>query len=490
MREFMDYILRAFSRASGATQDNSYSDLNETANKLLNFPTPRGLRLTLSSLATPNFATSYHLGTVGVVDGSISYLYSTVPLSNTVVVQSDRIPLPELLRSYRQLSEIASSSSVPASNSPFLDFFRPAAAAIPEPTGDAVTPARDLNGAAHRHRSASHGHKHTLMYGRLYLPKSMLEALIARRLTPNLGVQLVAVSQEKIRHGGTLLGLLQYSEPRFGLEGLASTDGGLLGLRGVYNFGGDVSPLPFSGSAPALSGASATAGAGEALAVGEGERDRERIYGRFSAGGEVYYGTLNKSGGMSVGARFQTLPTHKGTPLTATLTINPLMGNISTSYAVVARSYCTLATRMEFNVYSYESDWAVGMELWSKRRSLISGENDEGEKEVKDQVSPVEPAKKSKLRERSFQAKLEWRLDDPESDDGVTTQPAPGDTLGNGNEEEYLGVLKARLDQHLRIGLLWEGRVKSLLFSLGTGIDLRRLDQPFRTLGLEVQFSS
>lgn len=32
MREFMDYILQAFSRASGATRDNSYSDLNETAN--------------------------------------------------------------------------------------------------------------------------------------------------------------------------------------------------------------------------------------------------------------------------------------------------------------------------------------------------------------------------------------------------------------------------------------------------------------------------
>lgn len=57
-------------------------------------------------------------------------------------------------------------------------------------------------------------------------------------------------------------------------------------------------------------------------------------------------------------------------------------------------------------------------------------------------------------------------------------------------EEEYAGVLKARLDQNLRIGLLWEGRVKSLLFSLGSGIDLRHTDKPFRTLGLEIQFSS
>ena len=57
-------------------------------------------------------------------------------------------------------------------------------------------------------------------------------------------------------------------------------------------------------------------------------------------------------------------------------------------------------------------------------------------------------------------------------------------------QEKYLGVFKARLDQNLRIGLLWEGRVKSLIFSIGSGVDLQRLDEPFRNLGLEVQYSS
>ena len=51
-------------------------------------------------------------------------------------------------------------------------------------------------------------------------------------------------------------------------------------------------------------------------------------------------------------------------------------------------------------------------------------------------------------------------------------------------------MLKTSLDQNLKVGLLWEGRVKSLLFSLGSGIDLRKMDRPFRTLGLEIQFSS
>ena len=236
------------------------------------------------------------------------------------------------------------------------------------------------------------------------------------------------------------MGLAQYDVGKYACEGLYSSDGGLLGVRGVYNFGGDADAAP------------------------KGEKDnsdrlQDRIYGRFSTGAELYYGTLNKSGGISLGARFATLPEHNGTPLSATLTLNPLMGNIAASYAVVAGKHCSLATRMEFNIFSYESAWAVGMELW--RKPFARPLEEEGFK-------------------RSFQAKMEWRLDEPE----------PPKIKTEGEQEEYAGVLKTRLDQNMRIGLLWEGRVKSLLFSLGSGIDLRKLDKPFRTLGLEIQFSS
>ncbi|KAI1450655.1 hypothetical protein F5Y02DRAFT_412303 [Annulohypoxylon stygium] len=456
----MDYIQSAFYSATGWNRDNSYSSLNATSDALLNFPTPRGLRLTLSSLATPQFATSYQLGTVGIVDGSISYLYSTVPL-NKAIAQSEKIPLPDLLRSYRPLAE------------------------LPQRT-------RGLGGDLI---------KDTVSYGRLYLPASMLEALVVRRVSPTLQVQLSAVSSETLRNGGTILGMAQYDEGRYAVEGLASTDGGLLGVRGLYNFGGDVGHLNTPVQLVAANG------------NGMGNGERERIYGRFSTGAELYYGTLNKSGGMSFGARFATLPPHKGTPLTATMTINPLMGNISWSYAVMAGSYCSLASRMDFNVYSYESDWAVGMELWRKRGSWpineeleqvpasapISATSDRSFQakmewrlddplpspplNMAEVVAPPKEAIQSepKKKERSFQAKLEWRLDEPDVD-----PPAANDE----EDEEYSGVLKARLDQHLRVGLLWEGRVKSLLFSLGSSIDLRRLDSPFRTLGMEVQFSS
>lgn len=442
--------------------------------ELIDFPLPRGLRLTLSSLATPHFATSYQLGSVGVVDGSISYLHSSIPLTH-IAAQSDKIPLPALLRCYRRLHDLRSPGqhymldADPLSGLPSLP--PQSAQAFLGSVSDASVADGSLVGGNTAQDPSKY--THSLLYGRLYLPKSLLEGMIIKRFTQALQVQVRAVSEQSLRNGGTILGLVQYDKGKYGLEGLYSTDGGLLGFRGLYNFGGDASSSNCDPWTPAVGENNNHSSNGNGQAF-----EKERIYGRFSVGGELYYGTLNKSGGMSLGARFATLPAHRGTPLTATLTINPLMGNINATYALLAREYCSLATRVEFNVYSYESEWAVGMELWSNRRpaGFLLGASPSNDPEPE----PQPPRKK----ERSFQAKMEWRLDNPEP------EPTPENETEKKKNDEYKGVLKARLDNNLRIGLLWEGRAKSLIFSLGTGIDLHKLGEPFRSLGLEVQYSS
>lgn len=243
-------------------------------------------------------------------------------------------------------------------------------------------------------------------------------------------MKLSAVSNSQMKNGATILALHQYDVGKYSAETLYSTDGGLIGLRGLYNFGPD-----------------------PRKEITEPPRTEDRFYGRFSAGAEMYYGSLNKSGGVSFGGRFATLPAHNGTPLTATLTLNPLMGSISTTYAVKAGKNLALCSKFDFNVYSYESDLMLGCELWRMK------------------------AKAQKIRERSMAAKLEWRLDDFEA----KSTPEP---------EQVLGVLKARVDQNWKFGLLWEGRVKEILFTLGSSIDMKRPDQPFRAIGLELQYSS
>lgn len=458
----------------------------------------------------PRFGTSY---SIGIKDGWISYLYSTRPLTDPdFTTSSDRIPLQNLLRCYRNLST----------------------------------------------RAVNHAVGHRLVYGRLYLPQNRLEALVASRVSKQVNLSLRAVSQEGLRHGGTLLGLAQWDDPRgrFGVETLGSTDGGVLGLRCLWNATNPASPPTETETETKVDCEAAAA------AAAAPPEDKERINGRFSVGGEIYYGLLNKSGGMSIGGRFQTLPTHAGTPLAATVTFN-LLGHMSATYTVMAGD-CTLASMFGFNVYSYESEWAVGMELWRRKRPLaaaaaleedmeeeevvaadearaaeaafantsqmygsVGDGDDSGRKQahpsfVMAAVTPLEPTdtpisttttttttttaqappptlsppNAPKYPERSFQAKLEWRLDNDGGESttpGETYDPTTGEKIIKPHEPEHefpAGVIKCRCDQHMRLGLLYEGRYKSLLFSLGTDIDLKKLDAPFRGVGLAVQFSS
>lgn len=130
---------------------------------------------------------------------------------------------------------------------------------------------------------------------------------------------------------------------------------------------------------------------------------------------------------VSTGLRYTTLPAHPGIPLTMTLTLNPLMGHLSATYAVRAGKSAAFASRFEFNMFSYESDIVLGAELWQQR-----------------------------------------------------------DHHGGGAE----GVLKARVTQTGSLGLLWEGRVKELLFSVGGLVDFRRREGVVKLLGVEVAYSS
>ncbi|CAI4219082.1 unnamed protein product [Parascedosporium putredinis] len=331
MREFMVHVQNAFYNATGWSQDNSYSTLNSTAHELLCFPTPQGLRLSLSSLATPHFATSYQLGSIGIVDGSVSYLYSSAPLKDHFDPQSESLPLPILCRGYRSLQQL---------------------------------PRRDPVQALQ--------------------PISLLEALVIKRFSSGLQLQLRAVSSKSLRNGGSLLGLAQYDVGKFSVEGLASSDG----------------------------------------------------------------------------------------------------------------RHCSLATMLDFNVYSYESNWSVGMELWRKeflRRVEDPAAQLEAPLSTTHSLVTTDPAV-VKAWSRSMQAKLEWRLDEPAAHAptslGNQKEVLSRTETAGGKEEDYSGVIKARISQNSTIGILWEGRVKALIYSIGSGIDLHRPDQPFRTLGLEVQYSS
>lgn len=231
-----------------------------------------------------------------------------------------------------------------------------------------------------------------------------------------------------------------------------STDSALLGVRGLYNFGPDPRDRDAGGGVIVPSPVMHELAGDEKTTV---PAEPGEPVSRFSAGAEVYYGLLNKSGGMSTGIRFATLAAHTGFPYTMTVTLNPLMGNLSSSYSVRAGELLSLSSRFDFNVYSYESDVVMGMELWKLR------DRDTGGGGVGGEDSKVLGAVGKREGERE--------------------ESAGGDIAG---------CLKARIDQRGSVGLLWEGRVKELVYSCGTSIDLRGGKDLITGVGLEVQYSS
>lgn len=143
-----------------------------------------------------------------------------------------------------------------------------------------------------------------------------------------------------------------------------------------------------------------------------------------------------------------------------TLTLNPLMGNLSSTYSVRASSRLALSSRLDFNFYSYESDLRLGAELWRLSRK-------------QPRTQPL--AETPNPSPEAEHAKVHLIPDNPSDADG---------------HNNVAGVLKARVDRNGEMALLWEGRIKELDYGCGVTVDFRRGEDVVRGLGVEVCYSS
>ncbi|EHY53247.1 Mitochondrial distribution and morphology protein 10 [Exophiala dermatitidis] len=489
MIEFMDYVVQAFHAATDWNPDNSYSSLTATSDALLSFPTPSTLALHVSSLATPNFATSYTLSTLGQIDGSISYLYSTVPLGH-IPSQAPSIPLRCLVRGYRDIK-------LP----------------LPVTLGEkrAAREAIENNG------------KPTLLHATLALPPpSVLTALYARRINPETLVSFSlyskSVASPALTSGpppAAVLAHIQHDTGRYSIEGLGSTDNALLGVRGLWNFGlspqvdeeGPSIPLytpetdPLGGFTEFPSGLSLPL---------PPYTDTKTIYRNrlaskpslLSAGAEFYYSPFSHVIGLSTGLRFTTLAPHitptepdssqsspslttkellsfRGKPLagtsasllstaghtlltpsnvshssfpyTMTLTLTPLTGSISSTYSVRPTPTLALSSQFDFNFYSWESRYVIGGELWRPYRRDQRSRTDSADAEG---VLPSSDDKMAWVRSKT----KNW------------FSPAEQSLKDERLQREEENVWKFRLDDSWNVKALWTGRVKSLLVSAGISV--------------------
>ncbi|KAJ5894259.1 hypothetical protein N7495_005950 [Penicillium taxi] len=445
MLEFMDYIQLGFAEATNWNCDNSYSSLNTTAQSILDFSTPERFRIRLSSLSTPHFATSYSLGTVGLLDGSVSYLFSTVPLYNTPS-RSTLIPLRKISLGYRQVQApvlpVQSWGSDSILDDVSIPGLKEASSSRTSKEGDQTTERR----------------KASLLHASLHLPSpTTLEALFLRRISSTMQLSLAVCSTQgpplsKSAPQASMLAQLSHDTGKYCNEYLFSTDNALFGWRGLWNFGPDPR-YDRHKSSPALS--------------------------LLSAGAEAYYSPISSLLGMSTGLRFSTLPAATNVPsssssytshpapistfpYTLTLTLAPVTGSLSTTYSLRASPNLAFSSRFGFNVYSWESEMVAGCELWRRKKVLTNPLiNDDG----------LEWARR-KMRLHDFSTSL------PNSAPSSTllSDPAhPESSLASDDHsgEDNDSVIKIRVDQSWNVRLLWEGRVKELLVSAGVGLGPR-----------------
>lgn len=421
--------------------------LTDRTTALLDFSTPQRLRVHLSSLSTPQFATSYTLGTVGLIDGSISYLFTTLPLTDTPS-RSALIPLRSLIPGYQQVSPPAVPECVTAL------------------TGNTTE----------QENGEEWDRKPTLLHATLHLPPpTNLTALFLRRISPNTQASLALCSTRAASTSApkaSLLAHLSHDTGKYSTEYLFSTDNALFGFRGLWNFGPDPREALQNETSKDLSTPPPSV---------------QKSVSLLSAGGEAYYSPVSSVVGMSTGIRFTTLPaateiptppttttssTSPSTtqspvssfPYTLTLTLTPLTGSLSTTYSLLASPNLAFSSRFGFNVYSWESEMVAGCELWRRKRPNTTTDIDNlaWAKRKMDGLSPIsavplntDPTSSSAILEDDQQRqKQSWHEPPTPTDESVNTD----------------SVVKVRVDQSWNVRVLWEGRVKELLVSAGVGL--------------------
>ncbi|KAJ3981871.1 mitochondrial distribution and morphology protein 10 [Lentinula detonsa] len=297
-----------------------------------------------------------------------------------------------------------------------------------------------------------------LMYGRLYIPTGRLDALYSTRLSSNLQGILAAISDPPSplsarANVSNLMLSLQHDVGKWCTEYTYSAEDSMWGIKALHNFG------RITGSGNAAESLQTPTRVG-VKRIDEEDAVEGGLKGRLSAGAEIYFSAKEKSAGVSTGIRFSTIPDAKPPsaggstlvtnppqpPTTITALFNPMLGHLSGAYSARVSTDLALSSRFDFNVYSYESEWTMGAEYWLRREDDLDGEL------LSSSVTPASKPSKKRIR----------------------------------------GVVKARASTSNDVAILWEGRMRNMLISLGVIADFSSHGRvkPIRAMGMELAYFS
>ncbi|TFK76107.1 mitochondrial distribution and morphology protein 10 [Pluteus cervinus] len=437
MHPFATYVLKSYYKATGWNEDNLYANLTRSSSAILDFTVPKGLHLSVSKSPNALFRTTYSMNAMPSLNGSVGYIFSSCDLDTK---NSGNVRIKEMIERFKVYDQPRRPEG---KEQEFL-------------AGENVT-SRDY-----------------LMYGRLYLPTGRLDALYSTRLSATIQGLVAVISdppttrEPYTRRGNTsnMMFHLQHDAGKWCTEYTYSMEDGMLGFRFLHNFGRlGVHSEPVEDPEKATPQTK-----GAVKRVDEEDAIEGGLRGRVSVGAELYFSALERSAGMSTGIRFTTLPdatppsfqlpnsssspfissSSSGPsqpPTTITALFNPMLGHMSGAYTARVSRDLSLSSRFDFNVYSFESEWTMGAEWWLRRS------NSQRQSERTDSVS--------------------------------VDYPPILDT-----REDVNGVVKTRASSTGDVALMWEGRVKNMLISLGIVSDFASRSKPIKSVGLELSYFS
>jgi len=186
---------------------------------------------------------------------------------------------------------------------------------------------------------------------------------------------------------------------------------------------------------------------------------------------------------VSTGIRFTTLPdatppsgqvplpssavariTPPQPPTTITALFNPMLGHMSGAYTARVSQDLALSSRFDFNVYSFESEWTMGAEWWLRRPSPASADDDLISAPPKETSSLPLPAVNGVVKARA--------------------------STNNVRTVFFFALFVFTLSFLQDVSLMWEGRLRNMLVSLGVVSDLSSRSKPIKALGVEVAYFS
>lgn len=421
----MEYLQKSFYKTTGWSEDNIFPNITANSHAILDFTIPNGCKLDISSKSSDNSASSFTLSNYNVINGSLAYLYTSVPLKNTMGTKN--VSLQDAISGFKIIESNGVNQSM-----------------------------------ENNYQNTSY--RNALLYGRMYFPGSALEAMIIKRLSKQTQLLIKSISNPNLKKNGTMIIYLQNNTPKFLREFIYSTNEALIGFRCLYNFGqqNDRSNKQLSQHLPMIP-----------------KLDNSVV----SLGTEVWYAAMTMSPGLSTAFRYSTRSTTTGKPLTMTLSCNPILGQLSSTYTVKTSVASTFTSKYDFNLYSYQSNLSLGFELYNFAKKASPYD------ESKEIVSSS-----SQLTKNPQSITITPKIDSP-PDFAIKNPTVQKETVMSAfqhlvNESDFSSVFKfATSINDGTVKLLWEGRCKDFLVSAGTKLSINPINNKPEINKFGVSFS-